>query len=280
VNATASYTHEQGGQESATQPWWASTWRYRFALQNLVLKDFRLRYRNMSLGVFWSIINPLVMLGVLLIVFTYIHPNRNVNYFPVFLLIGLFFYNIVAMIVPPSTSAISNNANLVKKVIFPRVMIPLAMVLSQMIHVAIKFGILVFFLIVYSVPFNWTWLWIFPVMITMLVFVTGMAFACSALAIQYRDIQYVVESGLSISFWLTPIFYDLLQVKLNLSRPLYLLYLTNPVAGCIDSARRALLSGQHPDSEVFGMAIASSLAVLAAGFFIFNRKQKLFADNL
>lgn len=266
--------------KSAPRPWWATAWRYGFALRNLVLKDFRLRYRNMSLGVFWSIINPLVMLGVLLIVFTYIHPNRSLNFFPVFLLTGIFFYNIVAMIVPPSTSAISINANLVKKVIFPRVMIPLAMVLSQMIHVGIKLGILFFFLIIYAVPFHWTWLWIFPVLLTMLVFVTGMAFACSALAVQYRDILYVVESGLTISFWLTPIFYDLSQVKMNLSRPLYLLYLLNPVAGCIDGARNALLKGQHPDAEAFGLALMSSLVVFAVGLFIFNRKQKLFADDL
>lgn len=280
MNFTASYTHEPGGSDLASLSWWDNALRYRYALRNLVLKDFRARYRNMSLGVLWSVINPLVMLGVLLVVFTYIHPNRHVHYFPVFLMIGLIFYNIVAMILPPATTAIVGNANLVKKVIFPRVMVPVAVVFSQMIHVGIKLCILAAFLLFFSVPFNWTWLWIFPVVLTMLTFVMGMAFGCSALAVNYRDMLYVVESGLKISFWLTPIFYDLLQVKLNLARPLYWLYLLNPAAGCIDATRKALLSGQHPDAEAFGIAIVSSLAVFAAGFFIFNRRQRLFADYL
>lgn len=280
VNNSASYTLEPLDGQKLPNSWWSSAWRYRYALHNLVLKDFRVRYRNMSLGILWSIINPLVMLGVLLIVFTYIHQNRHVHYFPVFLLIGLVFYNIMALVLPPATTAIVGNANLVKKVIFPRAMVPVAVVASQMIHIGIKLVILGTFLFVFSVPVNWTWLWIFPIILTMLIFVTGMAFGCSALAVTYRDMLYVVESGLKISFWLTPIFYDLLQVKLNLARPLYWIYLLNPAAGCIDATRKALLMGQHPDPEAFGFAAFSALVILVVGIAIFRSKEQQFADYL
>ena len=101
-----------------------------------------MRYRNMSLGVLWSILNPLVMLGVLVFVFTFIFPQgESQPVFPVFVLLGLVCYNFLSLCINTSTNCIVDHASLVKKVIFPRQVLPLAVVLSQSIHVLIQLGL-------------------------------------------------------------------------------------------------------------------------------------------
>lgn len=259
---------------------WVSVRHYRFALVNLILKDFRVRYRNMSLGVLWSVINPLVMLGVLLIIFTFIHPNHHVVHFPVFLLIGLVVYNFLAQTLPPATSSIMDNASLVKKVIFPRELIPVSVVMSQLVHMGIQLGILFVFAFLFSVPVTWSWLWLVPCLLILLVFLFGVALISSTLYVTFRDMLYVVESGLKVSFWLTPIFYDLAQVKLNMPRQLYWVYLLNPLAGCIDGVRSGLLMDQAPDPEALGFAAVVSILTLIFGWWLFRQRQHRFSDSL
>ncbi len=279
-NLAASYTRELEDGSIAPYSMFSNLRRYRYALWSLMLKDFRVRYRNMSLGMLWSVINPLVMLGVLVVVFSFIHPNRQVHYFPVFMLIGLVIYNFLSLSLPPACSAIMDNASLVKKVIFPRELIPLAVILAQLIHAGIQLVLLAVFVVIFSVPFHMTWLWVPVIYVVMTVFVIGLGFGCSALNVKYRDVLYVVDSALKVVFWLTPIFYDLGQVKLNLPRPLYYVYLLNPMAGCIDAMRRTVLKGTPPDPESFGIAAVMAVLTLLGGFLVFHCRQATFADQL
>lgn len=276
----ASYTNATGERDTKSEHRFRSLTAYRFALWTLIQKDFKVRYRNMSLGILWSVINPLVMLGVLLIVFTFIHPNHHVVFFPVFMLIGLVVFNFTALCLPASTTSVIDNAPLVKKVIFPRELVPLAAVFSQLAHMGIQLLILFAFLFVFRVPVSWTWLWMFPCLLVLLVFLLGAAFALSALHVYYRDMLYLVDSLLKVFFWLTPIFYDLKQVALNLPRPLYYIYLLNPMAGCIDGLRSALLMGQQPDMEALGVAALVSFVMLISGWWIYQGRMHLFADEL
>ncbi len=276
----ASYTRELENGTVVPYSMFSSLLRYRYALWSLMLKDFRVRYRNMSLGMLWSIINPLVMLGVLVVVFSFIHPNHHVKFFPVFMLIGLVIYNFLSISLPPACSAIMDNASLVKKVIFPRELIPVAVIFAQLIHAGIQLLLLVVFVLVFSVPLHVTWLWVPAVYLIMTVFVLGLGFGCAALNVKYRDMQYVVDSALKVVFWLTPIFYDLGQVKLNLPRPLYLVYIMNPMAGCIDAMRRTVILGTGPDPESLLIAAVMAVLTLLGGFFIFHRQQARFADRL
>lgn len=267
---------------STTQPELASVladiWMHRYALRNLVLKDFRLRYRNMSLGVVWSILNPLVMLVILLVIFTYVFPQKGEPYLPISILIGLVAYNLPSLCIPAATSAVLENASLVKKVVFPRHILPISVVLSQAIQVLVQFSLVAVFLVIFRTPVT-AKLLLAPVIVgVMLLFVIGAGFVSSALFVIFRDVRYIVESLLTILFWLSPVFYSLTTVHQSFPRWLFAIYILNPFAGCIEGLRRVILKDAYPDGISFAIAVAVSAGTFVAGFLLFNALQRRFAD--
>jgi lipopolysaccharide transport system permease protein len=255
-------------------------WKFRFALLNLILKDFRIRYRNMSLGIMWSIINPLVMLGVLIFIFTYVYPRQGEEYFPIFVLLGLIAYNFFSLSITVATTSIVDNAPLIKKVIFPRIILPLSIVFSQLIHFVIMCGLLVLFLIIFQVPWSFYMLWLPVIYCVVLIAIIGLSLICSSLNVYYRDVQYLVTSLMTILFWFSPVFYSLTNAHQNMPRHMYAIYILNPLAGCIDATRKTVLQQVHPDAISFGVAIAVSFILLFFGTWLFQRIQKNFADRI
>jgi len=255
-------------------------WKFRFALLNLILKDFRIRYRNMSLGILWSIINPLVMLGVLIFIFTYVYPRQGEEFFPIFVLLGLIAYNFFSLSITVATTSIVDNAPLIKKVIFPRIILPLSIVFSQLIHFVIMCGLLVLFLIIFQVPWSFYMLWLPVIYSVVLIAIIGLSLICSSLNVYYRDVQYLVTSLMTILFWFSPVFYSLTNAHQNMPRHMYAIYILNPLAGCIDATRKTVLQQIHPDAISFGVAIAVSFTLLFFGTWLFQRIQKNFADRI
>lgn len=256
------------------------SWKYRHAVKNLVLKDFKVRYRNMALGMVWSVLNPLVMLGVLVFVFSFLYPHNEIPFFPVFLLLGLIPFNFFQFCLASGTNCFVENASLLKKLTFPRYILPLSVALSQTIHLVIQLALLFVFLVIFRVPFTWAFLWL-PVVIALeLLFIAGVLLACSTLNVLYRDVLYLVQSVLTIMFWFTPIFYDISAAHKNLSRPLYLLYLANPLAGYIEALRRSLLKGLPPERDSFVMALLVTAVALLLGAAVYRKSQSRLADYL
>lgn len=254
--------------------------RWRFALRNLIAKDFRVRYRNMALGILWSVINPLVMLGILMFIFSYVHPSAGRPHFPVFLLLGLVGFNLFSRSVTQATVSVVENASLVKKVAFPRWLIPVAAIVSQLLDGMMMVGVLGAFILFSSVSLTTGILWLLPIYLVEVLFIFGVGLLVAALNVYYRDMRYLVESGLAILFWLTPIFYPLEAVYANLPRAVYGLYLLNPLAGCIHSARRVVLEASPPDGIALGVAAGTALAFCLVGAMAFRRLQRRFADYL
>lgn len=258
----------------------SAIWTYRFALQNLMLKDFRIRYRNMSLGIVWSVMNPLVMLGVLVFIFQYVFPNKDIPYFPIFILLGLLGFNFFSLCVSSATSCIIDNAPLVKKTIFPRIILPLSVVLSQVIHILIQIGLLIVFMIIFRTPVTASYVWLPLIFLIELAFSCGAALIFSLLNVYYRDTLYLVQSGLTILFWLTPVFYPLSLAHQNLPKALYGIYIMNPLAFCIDGARKAILFNTAPDTVALIFAAVIAAVSLVAGLALYSRYQHNFADRL
>ncbi len=251
----------------------------RDAFKQLVLKSFRVRYRNMALGVLWSVINPLVMLGVLAFIFTHVYPSQDPTiHYPTFLLIGLVHFNAFGRMLPSATGSVREHSSIIKKVAFPRIIVPLAVVVAQLVDVAILMLLLLGFTLIFGIPVTPLFLWVLVALAIELVFVAGVGMACSALNVYYRDMMYLVESWLTVLFWLTPVFYSLSVIRERLPEWAYRIYLLNPLAGCIETSRRAILYQTGPDWQATGTALVVALVVFGAGLFTFQRLQRGFAD--
>jgi lipopolysaccharide transport system permease protein len=252
-------------------------WRgdVRFLYQQLILKDFRIRYRNMSLGVFWSLLNPLVMMAVLTFVFTVIYPSKLPR-FPVFVLCGIIPFDFFSLAWSTGTVSVSGNVALIKKVAFPREVIPISTVLSSVPHLAIQLLLLVTMALIFGIHPGFQWLWLIVVWVLEIGFVCGLAMIFSALNVFVKDTRYFVESANLVLFWLVPIFYDFKNIPSKYRD----LYQFNPVAAIVLAMRNILLEGQAPPRILMIKLALVSVLTIAVGHLVFQKLQKNFYQHL
>ena len=249
---------------------------YQFLLSNLIQKDFKIRYRNMSLGVFWSLLNPLIMMAVLTFVFTQLFPNPRIPHFAAFVLCGLVPYNFFVAGWISGTTSLVDNANLIKRNTVPRELIPVAAVLSNSLHGSIQFGLLLAITLFSSIPPNRYWLWLPYVWGMQIVFACGLSLITSALNIYIRDMRYVVESTNTVMFWLVPVFYPFSLIKPEYRN----IYLYNPLAAQILVLRDILLDNTAPHAATLLKLTYSSLMMLLTGLAVFRMLKPRFYDYL
>ncbi|HTB13518.1 MAG TPA: ABC transporter permease [Bryobacteraceae bacterium] len=251
---------------------------YGFLFENLILKDFRIRYRNMSLGILWSLINPLVMMTVLSLIFGRVLPNgeRHNQPFPVFVLCGLVPFNFFVGALMTGATSIIDNAGLIKRVLVPREVIPIAAVLSNCVHLLIQIALLLVLTVAFGKRPNWYWLWLPVIWALYVAFVCGLALGSSAINVYVRDTRYVLESFTTVLFWLVPIFYSFADIPQKYSR----IYEFNPVAALIFAMRNILMDGTAPPmSIIVNLTLAASFT-LALGFLIFGRLKLRFYEHI
>jgi len=231
---------------------------HREVLVNLVRKELKVKYTASVLGAVWSLLNPVMFLAVFsLVVFVL---DNNVPDFPVFLLSGLLAWNFLANALQAGSRSVIDNANLVKKMAFPREILPLSAVGVALFDFLLQSVVLLLFIAVYpGHGFQLPELALYPLaIVTMLVFATALTFWVASLNVRYRDVGHLLNLALLVWFWATPIVYQgwLVQEKLQTVRFLGLdvwaLYLLNPVAVIVLGFQRALYSivvpgpGQEP----------------------------------
>jgi ABC-type polysaccharide/polyol phosphate export permease len=248
---------------------------YGFLLGNLVKKDFTVRYRNMSLGIFWSLLNPLVTMSILTFVFTMVFPN-DIKNFPVFVLCGLVPFNFFTMAWSSSTSSLIDSGNVIKKVPVPRQLVPIATVLGNCVHLSIQIGLLLAFTLIFGLGVNRNWLWLPVVWALEVMFVCGLSLISAAVNVYIRDTRYVVESVNTVLFWMVPIFYDFSKVPERFKN----IYQLNPIAALVMALRNILMDGVPPGHILLLKLAASAFVMLAVGFLLFQKLKTGFYDYL
>lgn len=261
-------------------------WRYRPLIRNLVVSEVKARYKNSVLGFVWSLLNPLGMMLVFTVIFGVLWPNQQIEKFPIFLLCGLLPWNFFSASVTSSMSSIVAHGNLVKKVYFPREVLPIAAVLAQLVNFLLAFLVLFVALIVFRSNFS-PWLWLLPVIVLIqTAFTVGMGLILSTLHVFYRDTQMVMEVVMLAWFFLTPIFYTVHQ--LPATYPLWgleldvhrLFYILNPMASLINVYRDLLYNGYRTDPDFFIRTAATALVVLGFGYWFFARYSDRFGEEV
>jgi len=246
-----------------------------FLIQNLVLKDFRIRYRNMSLGIAWSVVNPLLMMGILTFVFTRIF-NNPIHHFALFVLCALVPFNFYSLASNAGSTSLLDNQTLVKRVQCPRAVFPIASVLSSSLHFLIQITLLILLLLIFGHKVNWYWFWLPAIWGMEVVALCGLSLMTAALDIYYRDVRYLVEASGLVMFWVVPVFYSLEMVPRRYQQ----FFMLNPIAAVAVAGRRVLIDGVSPSANLVLQLSAVSIVLLAMGFVVFRRLERDFADYL
>jgi ABC-2 type transport system permease protein len=253
-----------------------SLYSYRELLKNLVLKDLKLKYRGSVFGFFWSLANPLLMIVVYTVAFTFILRVRSER-FVFYLMLGqlswTFFANSAAM----STGAIVDNAGLLRSVFFPRAILPIATVLFNFAQYLLTVCVFLPVMMVwYDVPLSMPMI-LFPAFLALqAVFTIGVALILATLTAFFRDVRHLLEVALAVLFWTTPIVYELTQVPERLQ----LLILLSPVSPFVVAYHKLFFYGEWPEATVWLVASTYALGGFVVGTALILAFEDRFTEQL
>ena len=249
-------------------------WHYRDLLYFLTWREISIRYKQTVLGFAWAILQPLLTMVVFTVFLGRLAkvPSDGVPY-PVFSYLGLLPWTYFANAVTRSGTSLVSNANLLSKVYFPRLLIPLSGTLSALVDLVVAFAILLVLMLFYSVPITVSLFLVIPLTIMTSIAATGVGMWLSALNVQYRDVQHAVPFLIQLWMFATPVVYPSSVVPDRWR----LLFAINPMAGIIEAYRAAAL-GRPIDWSTLGISLLVVLFIMAIGAWQFRRMERRFAD--
>jgi lipopolysaccharide transport system permease protein len=250
-------------------------WRYRELLYFLVWRDVKVRYKQTVLGAGWAILQPLAAMIVFSLFFGRLAgiPSDGVPY-PVFSFAALVPWTFFAQGLTQSANSLVANQDLITKVYFPRLAIPIATVLAGVVDFAIAFLVLLGLMLFYGIVPSMRVFWLAPLLLLAFVTALGVGLWLSALNVRYRDVRYVVPFLAQLWLFATPIVYP----SSLLAQPWRTLYGINPMAGVVEGFRWALLGTDTAPGPILAASAAAAFALLVSGALYFRRMEKTFAD--
>lgn len=253
----------------AQTPGWRQRWEL---LLTLAFKELKVRYKSSWLGFLWSLVVPLSLMGVFIIVFRHL---MKLPITPTFLLTALFPWTFFSLTIATVVGSFVDNGNLIKKISFPRELLPASVVLANFINFALSMLVLLFF----DIRWSWFLLAVPLVMLLQLVFTLGLALVVAAAQVYCRDTRYIVEIALLLWFYLTPIFYPLELVQ-SISKQLLYVFLLNPMAGLTVLYRDLIIDGRFPSLHLTTFTVAVCTFFGFGGWLIFRHLRHNLADHV
>jgi homopolymeric O-antigen transport system permease protein len=244
-------------------------------LSNLVARELKTKYRGSALGIFWSLLNPLILMLVYTVVFSVI-VRVNIRPYPIFLLAGLVPWNAFAQTLTSATTSVTDNAGIVRKVYFPLEILPLSAVFSASVHLLISLGLLAVLVMIFHVGIGFSLLFLPLLLALQVLFSVGLGSLLAAGQVYFRDVQYFLSVLITVWFFTTPIVYSLDLVPERF-RPFFE---ANPMAWLVASYQDIWFYKRPPGLLHFvGFATAATLLALI-GLVSYHRLSRRFAEEV
>lgn len=243
---------------------------YRELVTNLTLRDLKLKYKRSSLGIAWSLLNPLFMVAIYTAIFSvFLRVVRTPDYWAL-VLAGLLAWLFFANAIGSATTAFVYSGNLISRVYFPIETLPIASVLANFINFIISLGVLIIVLLVVRLPLGPSLLLLPVIMLAQLAFTIGLGMIAATVTVYLRDLEHLVTLGLTALFYLSPVLYPLDPIALPPGATRYIPYLSlNPMSWFLENYHSVLFYGTWPDRNRFLLMIGASVAALLAGYGVF-----------
>jgi lipopolysaccharide transport system permease protein len=249
--------------------------RYSELLYFFTWRDVKVKYKQAALGVLWAFLQPLLLMLIFSVAFSrFVSPDAEIPY-PVFAFSGLILWNIFSSGVTTASNSMVQNANIIKKIYFPRLIIPFSAVLVSVFDFLMTIPVLIGLLIYYHVTPSLANSWMLPAALLQALLATiGPGCLLAALNVKYRDFRYIVPFVIQFLLFVTPVIYPENFIK---QRWLQELFAVNPVSGAI-SLFRGFLAGVSPDPVLCGISAVSTIVFFFGGIYFFRKTESYFAD--
>lgn len=250
-------------------------WSYRELLYFFVWRDIKVRYKQTVMGVSWAIIQPIFTMIIFSLFFGQLAkvPSDGIPY-PIFSYAALVPWTFFANALTQASNSLVNNANMLKKIYFPRLTMPMATVLAGVVDFVLAFGVLLLMMLFYGMVPTINVIWLPFFLLLALITSLGVGMWLSAMNVQFRDVRYTVPFLTQAWLFATPIAYP----SSLLSEPWRTLYGINPMVGVVEGFRWALLGTDTAPGPIILVSTAVAIAILVSGTFYFRRMEKTFAD--
>ena len=254
---------------------------YRELLLVFTKKELKVKYKNSALGFLWSFINPLILAAVYTFVFSIVFPTSIKDHpFPLYLIIGLLPWNFFTIAIAMSTGAITGNSNLIKKVAFPKELLPLSIVFSGLINFLLEMTVILVILVFMGYNFIPYLPLLFFTIFLQVVVTIGFGFIFAGLTVYFRDIEQLIQVILLVWFFATPIVYPLGDIESKSSIAAQFLKIANPLTPIMLLYRESLLYLRWPSFSLLMYAISGSFFVLIIGYLLFQKISPNFAKEV